>query len=43
MLAHTILINSIPMRGRITESHWVLTKISPSDNSREVLNMIQLI
>ena len=34
---------SIPMRGRIKESCWVITKISLGDNSREVLNMVQLL
>ena len=34
---------SIPMRGRIKESNWVISKLSSSDNSREVLNMIQLL
>ena len=44
------MYTSIPMRGRIKESHCVITKISPSDNSREVakhdsitLNLINLI
>ena len=44
-----------PMCGRIKESHWVISKyhwviiqlspskLSPSDNSRDVLNMIQLL
>ena len=35
--------SSIPMCGRIKESCWMITKISPSDNQREVLNMIQLL
>ena len=34
---------SIPMNGRLKESHWAITKISPNDNSREALNMIQLL
>ena len=33
---------SIPMHGSIKESYWVITKLSTSDNSRKVLNMIQL-
>ena len=30
------IASSIPMRGRIKESYWVITKLSPSDNSKEV-------
>ena len=33
---------SIPMHWRIKESHWVITSLSFSGNSREVLNIIQL-
>ena len=35
VIIHQVLI-SIPMCGRIKESRWMITKISPSDNSRKV-------